>query len=40
MTFTIDGEETIFYQVHDAVISDGKIINLMYTNSRGLSVNN
>ena len=27
MTFTIDGEETIFYQVHDAVISDGKIIN-------------
>ena len=26
MTFTIDGEETIFYQVHDAVISDGKVI--------------
>tara|TARA_B100001027_G_scaffold153849_1_gene108083 strand:- start:180 stop:695 length:516 start_codon:yes stop_codon:yes gene_type:complete len=27
MTFSINGEETFFYQVHDAVISDGKIVN-------------
>ena len=38
MTFTIDGEETIFYQVHDAVISDGKIINFnVYEQQRAVN---
>ena len=38
MTFTIDGEETIFYQVHDAVISDGKVINFnVYEQQRAVS---
>ena len=38
MTFTVDGEETIFYQVHDAVISDGKIINFnVYEQQRAVS---
>jgi len=38
MTLTIDGEETIFYQVHDAVISDGKIINFnVYEQQRAVS---
>ena len=38
MTFNIDGEETIFYQVHDAVISDGKIINFnVYEQQRAVS---
>jgi len=37
-TFTIDGEETIFYQVHDAVINDGKIINFnVYEQQRAVS---
>ena len=32
------GEETIFYQVHDAVISDGKIINFnVYEQQRAVS---
>ena len=38
MTFTIDGEETIFYQVHDAVISEGKIVNFnVYEQQRAVS---
>ena len=38
MTFTIDGVETIFYQVHDAVIRDGKIINFnVYEQQRAVS---
>ena len=38
MTFTIDGVETIFYQVHDAVIRDGKTINFnVYEQQRAVS---
>ena len=39
MTFTIDGEESYFYQIHDAVISEGKIINFnVYEQKRSESV--
>ena len=38
MTFNIDGQETIFYQVHDAVRSAGKIINFNdYEQQRAVS---
>lgn len=38
MTFTIDGEETNFYQVHDAVIREGKIVNFnVYEQERTVS---